>query len=184
MDKARGAARNVFGQGRGRETVLYVCTSNTCRSPIAMHLARERVRELGRDDAVAVRSRGLTDHYSAWGSPADPRAARALSASTGLASDGHGSAELTAAELDACLACFYFTEEHVEWVASCIGDAPVQRALREKRLRKITADGSDVPDPFFMDDQFYQAVCLQIKSSVNETLDALLQEVDGAKSGR
>ena len=60
-------------------------------------------------------SRGLTDRYSAWGSPADPRAAAALEAATGLSSDGHGSRALTAADVDGAAVVFYFTDEHVGW---------------------------------------------------------------------
>lgn len=46
--------------------LLFVCTGNTCRSPMAEALARHALRERGRDD-VAVRSAGT----SAWaGAPA------------------------------------------------------------------------------------------------------------------
>ena len=125
--------------------IIYVCTSNTCRSPMAKFMARDHLSRRGLDDRVSVTSRGLTDRYSAWGSPADPRAVAALKEATGLRSDGHGSRALAAAEVDAADFLFYFTDEHVGWIADAVGDAPVRRARDEGRLRKVTVDGSDVP---------------------------------------
>lgn len=84
---------------------------------MAMQMARAHLKSLGRRD-VDVASRGLTDRYSPWGSPADPRAARALAKCAGLRSDGHESRLLRREELDACAACFYVTDEHARRAAS------------------------------------------------------------------
>lgn len=157
--------------------IVYVCTSNTCRSPMAMHLARARAADRGLSGAVDIVSRGLTDRYSAWGSPADPRAAAALGAATGLSSDGHGSKALTAADVDGAAVLFYFTDEHVGWIAGSVGEAPVRRALDDGRLRKVDPAGGDVPDPFFGDDAFYREVCALMVACVAATLDAALAEI-------
>ena len=95
--------------------ILYVCTSNTCRSPAAATIARAHLEKIGRTD-VQIASRGLTDRYSAWGSGPDPRAEKALQSATGLSSKGHASSKLTAAEVDGCDALFAL-REHIEWIA-------------------------------------------------------------------
>ena len=100
---------------RAMPKILYVCTSNTCRSPAAATIARAHLEKIGRTD-VEIASRGLTDRYSAWGSPPDPRAEAALRSATGLSSQGHASSKLTAQEVDGCDALFYFMREHVEWI--------------------------------------------------------------------
>ena len=62
--------------------VMFVCSGNTCRSPMAEHALRARLRRHGLADLVGVASSGL--HVSEPGGPADPRAIAALQ------SRGHG----------------------------------------------------------------------------------------------
>jgi protein-tyrosine phosphatase len=62
--------------------VMFVCSGNTCRSPMAEHALRARLRRDGLADLVGVASSGL--HVSEPGGPADPRAIAALQ------SRGHG----------------------------------------------------------------------------------------------
>ena len=152
--------------------IFYVCTSNTCRSPAAATIARAHLETIGRTD-VEVASRGLTDRYSAWGSGPDPRAEKALQNATGLSSQGHASSKLTVAEVDACDALFYFMREHVEWIAGCVGEAPVRRALESGRLC-IVCPPDGIPDPFFADDAFYGEVMRLLQTHVAQSLDQVL----------
>ena len=152
--------------------ILYVCMSNTCRSPAAATIARAHLEKIGRTD-VDVASRGLTDRYSAWGSGPDPRAEKALQGATGLSSQGHASSKLTAEEVDACDALFYFMREHVEWIAGRVGEAPVRRALESGRLR-IVHPPDGIPDPFFADDAFYGEVMKLLETHVARSLDEVL----------
>ena len=70
--------------------LLFVCTGNTCRSPMAEVIARHRIAERGWAQ-VQVRSAGV----GAWdGSPASGGALRAAAAS-GLDLSGHASTYLT-----------------------------------------------------------------------------------------
>ena len=155
--------------------ILYVCTSNTCRSPAAATIARAHLEKIGRTD-VSIASRGLTDRYSAWGSGPDPRAETALRSATGLSSQGHASSKLTAEEVDACDALFYFMREHVQWIAGCVGGAPVERALESGRLR-IVHPPDGIPDPFFADDEFYNEVMRLLETHVASSLDEVLDRL-------
>ena len=160
---------------RAMPKILYVCTSNTCRSPAAATIARAHLEKIGRTD-VQIASRGLTDRYSAWGSPPDPRAEKALESATGLSSQGHASSKLTAAEVDGCGALFYFMREHIEWIAGCVGKAPVKRALESGRLR-IVQPPDGIPDPFFADDAFYGEVMTMLQTHVARSLDEVLASI-------
>ena len=160
---------------RAMPKILYVCTSNTCRSPAAATIARAHLEKIGRTD-VEIASRGLTDRYSAWGSPPDPRAEKALRGATGLSSQGHASSKLTAKEVDECDALFYFMREHVDWIAGCVGKAPVKRALESGRLR-IVRPPDGIPDPFFADDAFYGEVMGMLQTHVARSLDEVLASI-------
>jgi protein-tyrosine phosphatase len=56
--------------------VMFVCSGNTCRSPMAEHVLRARLRHEGLANLVGVASSGL--HVREPGGPADPRAVAAL----------------------------------------------------------------------------------------------------------
>jgi protein-tyrosine phosphatase len=56
--------------------VMFVCSGNTCRSPMAEHVLRARLRHEGLASLVGVASSGL--HVREPGGPADPRAVAAL----------------------------------------------------------------------------------------------------------
>jgi protein-tyrosine phosphatase len=74
--------------------VLFVCTANLCRSPVAEHLLRARLQALGRPD-LTVTSRGL---WAETGSPMDPAMA-ALLAAEGVPSHSFTARRLSAEEI-------------------------------------------------------------------------------------
>jgi len=75
--------------------ILFVCTGNTCRSPMAEALARRAVAERG-GDHVTVASAGVA---GSGGSPASA-GARSAAASAGLDLSGHRSSGLTAERVE------------------------------------------------------------------------------------
>lgn len=72
--------------------LLFVCTANICRSPIAEHLARHRLRAASRPGAITVGSAGVRGRD---GAAMDPRAAAALAA-RGVPPGGFAARALTA----------------------------------------------------------------------------------------
>jgi protein-tyrosine phosphatase len=59
-----------------RYSVMFVCTGNTCRSPMAEHILRHCLAGAGLADAVSVASAGLYAFYP--GGAADPRTVAVL----------------------------------------------------------------------------------------------------------
>jgi protein-tyrosine phosphatase len=126
-----------------RDTVLLVCSGNTCRSPMAAALLRAALaKEGGRLASLRVESRGLA---AAEGQPASPHAARALRA-IGLALDGHSSRPLEQADLDRAAAVLAMAEGHLRVLRAEGERLPELTALFRGHLPE--GKGREIPDPF------------------------------------
>lgn len=52
------------------KVIVFVCVSNTCRSPMAEYMFRDIIQKNGRASEFTVKSRSLTDMYEPPNSPA------------------------------------------------------------------------------------------------------------------
>lgn len=123
-------------------TILFVCTGNTCRSPMAAALMRRRLEEEG--IAGRVESAGL----AAYGEPASPGAAAVL-AEWGLDLGGHRSRQVDAALCRGADLVAVMTPAHKQRLC-LLGADPA----------KITVLGEEeggIPDPFGGDLAVYRA---------------------------
>ena len=163
--------------------IIYLCTSNVCRSPLAEAVAADIVASRGLDArGVEVVSRGLTDGYSAWGHPAEPRMVKAaerlrLGRETMRRLGGHGSTLLQREEAaDPNSLLFLVTSHHASWTAEAVGSDVLDAARAAGRLRLIDSAGGDVADPFFGGQEEYNTVAAHIVAELPRTLDAALRE--------
>jgi len=85
--------------------ILFVCTGNTCRSPMAEAIARHL---LGPKSRVEVSSAGVSADN---GSPATPEAREAMER-MGLSLSGHRSRQLTVAMIRRATVIYTMTEAH------------------------------------------------------------------------
>jgi len=88
--------------------VLFVCTGNTCRSPMAEAIARAHLERAGLGHRVLVASAGVTASH---GAPATPEATRAAEA-VGASLTTHRSQPLTPELLDRADVVYTMTESH------------------------------------------------------------------------
>lgn len=126
-----------------RDTVVLVCSGNTCRSPMAEALLRAALgKEGGRLAKLHVLSGGLGAYP---GDPASPHAVKAASR-IGLDLGAHASCPLDQATIDRAVAVFGMAAGHVDGIRARFTNLPplVQR-LREELP---AAAGRDIPDPF------------------------------------
>ena len=149
--------------------LMFVCTGNTCRSPMAAHIARERLQRHGRGD-IAVVSRGMVVSFP--GEAMNPQAVKTLQEG-GLTNVEHEATQLTDQDIEDTTLVLTMTAAQ----AKELRRRYPARADRIFSLAEYTKVGGDVADPYGKDDDAYMAAAIEIN-------DALKVLVSGVPSGK
>jgi protein-tyrosine phosphatase len=122
--------------------VVFVCSGNICRSPVAEKVFRARLAEAGLEDAVEVSSAGV----GAWhaGEPMDRRAAATLR-ERGYDTT-HTARQIDRGQLGADLVVAA-TEDHVRDLVAAGADP--ERVVLLRAFDPAAPAGAEVPDPYY-----------------------------------
>jgi len=151
-----------------RNEIVFVCTGNTCRSPMAEGLFRHALA--AQDEplkSLIVSSAGVSTFES---QPAANNAVTALS-KVGIDISNHRSQPLSREILDRALVFFAMTDTHLAML-SFQSDSP---SIPAYLMRQFIDDGTtdQIPDPFGMSLPHYEAC----RDSMVEAIPSLLQVV-------
>ncbi len=152
-----------------RNEVVFVCTANTCRSPMAEGLFRHALA--AQDDplkSLAVSSAGVSVYDR---QPANPNAVKAMS-KVGIDIANHRSQPITESMLESALAFFAMTETLLAMLSSQV-DPPPENAFLMRAFIEGDAD-TQIPDPFGMDLRHYEAC----RDSMVEAIPSLVKVVE------
>lgn len=122
--------------------VVFVCSGNICRSPIAEKMLAAEIDAVGLGDRVRVASAG-TGHWHI-GDPMDTRAAEVLVAN-GYAMEH--SARQVDAEILAADLLIALDEGHLRSLERSVPDPKRVRLLRS--FDPAAPEGAEVPDPYY-----------------------------------
>ena len=138
--------------------MLFVCTGNTCRSPMAEAIARALLKKQGRDD-VKVVSAGVGAFP---GSPATPEACRAVRA-LGYEMHDHRSRPVTAELLAEADVVYVMTQAHLERVKAI--DPAVHAELLDPE--------GQIADPIGQGQEVYDRTAAHLEELIRARLDSV-----------
>lgn len=160
------------------EMILFVCTGNTCRSPMAESLMRRKLAKRLRcsdddllDHGYSVMSAGLAAHR---GSPASPEAVDLLD-EDGIDLRGHESQMLTRALVEQADRIVTMTRSHRDAIVSNMPEFA-------HKVRVLCPSGRDVADPMGGGEHEYREALTQISAHLDALVDEILGDEEGAAS--
>ena len=145
------------------KTILFVCTGNTCRSPMAEGIAQRWIDDQRVEESVLVGSAGVAASEGATTSPETVAALRAL----GIDYQGR-SKPLTAEMIRSADFVICMTQSHFETARLLVNGSPADA----EKIHRLDPAG-DIEDPIGMGQEAYD----QLAAHLTELIPARLEEL-------
>jgi len=147
-----------------KKTITFVCTGNTCRSPMAEKLF---LHAIGIEKSPINQLKAISAGISAYeGDPASPNAVKALK-DCGLNLNGHRSRSLTQEIINSSLVIFCMTDIHKKTILNEF-DTNAHPIYLMREFLPVTA--KNIPDPFGQNLEVYK----NCRDNIVETIPSII----------
>lgn len=156
------------------KTVLFLCTGNTCRSPMAQVMLQQMLADQGiGEEEMKVTSAGL---YAGNGDTASPQAVQVMK-KRGLSLDSHRSRRLTPGMINEADLILGMTEEHKQAVMMLDAAAADKVfSLGEYASKPGEKSWRQVPDPFGQSVEVYEQTAKALEFLLTQVVKKLKEE--------
>lgn len=156
------------------KTVLFLCTGNTCRSPMAQVMLQQMLADQGiGEDEVKVTSAGL---YASNGETASPQAVQVMG-KRGISLASHRSRRLTPKMINEAALILGMTDEHKQAVMMLDAAASDKVfSLGEYVSKPGENTWRQVPDPFGQSVDVYQQTAKALEIMLAQVVKKLKEE--------
>lgn len=142
--------------------IMFVCTGNTCRSPMAEYIFRDEITKLGY--TAEVISSGVSTY---GGKPITENSRLALEKLGIVGSENHRSQTFSGKLCESCDLVLTMTKAHKAYIPI---DVPNLYSLDEY------ADVGDILDPYGMSEDVYFTCALKIKDAIQKVINILIEK--------
>lgn len=148
--------------------IIFVCTGNTCRSPMAEAIFRDIIVEKGIDKNFQVSSAGI---YSFEGDPASYQAIEVMKKEFGIDLKTHRAKIIDDSDIEKADIILTMTKHHRDMIIDIYPEAS-EKVHILKEFAGIKED-TDVIDPFGQDYDTYKSCANEIEELLVEILERL-----------